>query len=274
MEGLRIMAMSARSAGVWCGVICLLTGVVVALAADKKPNSKGKDEAEIQAAQKKLEAAKDKEAEARKSLQEANQRAQEAQKQVFSAREKVEQASDTAEVRGLRNRIAELTREQNRLTQPLLAALEEDPAHQALLAERDAARVELADQEEPVFKAAASVKLAEIAKRIAAREREALAQEPQVAAVRSELEAVGGKLAQLTAASRGALEKDSGYLAAKVRFGEAKERVESAELGLARARQAVSAAQRKVQQEVAEERAEDRREQQQKQKKKNDGKKK
>lgn len=253
-------------------IAAICTNASLTRAQNKNQPNKKNDEAEIRAAQAKLEAAKREVADAQKDLQEARQQVEKVRSSLIALRRRIEdQAEGSGKLKQLHERVDKSKAKLQPLVEPLLAEVHKSPEYLAAVKSRDELRNQL-----PNLPAAEAAQRPLIAKQIADAdaairklEAAALAKHPSVMQAKEALTQAEGELRAALDAADEVLLKDAKYAAAKRELDKAENQADAAQGRLASKQKAVAAAQNKVQAEIAEERREDAREREQKQKKKN-----
>jgi hypothetical protein len=256
-------------------IVCFASS---ARAQNNKPNQNNKknDEAEIRAAQAKLEDAKKEATAAAKEAQEAKQHLAKVRSDLIALRRKIEdQADNSSELKKAHERVDQAKAAMEPLVTPILNTLRQSPEYAAATKLRDDLRLQLQNTAAPEDRAVVAKQIVDAEAAIRKLEAAAIEKVPAVAKAKEKLTAAEVDLREAIASADKVLLKDQRYAAAKRDLEKAENQAEAAAGRAVTKQRAVAAAQNKVSAEIAEERKEDARErQQQQQKKKNNNKKK
>lgn len=249
-----------------------LCGATLVVAQNKKPNQNNKnDEAEIRAAQDKLEVAKKEASAAGKDAQEAKQHLAKARTDLIALRRKIEdQADNSSELKKAHERVDQAKAALEPLVAPILNSLKQSPEYIAAVKSRDDLRLRLQGASTPEDRGVLAKQIADGEAAIRKLEAAAIEKVPAIAKAKERVTAAEADLREALASADKVLLKDQRYAAAKRDLEKAENQAEAAAIRAVAKQRAVAAAQNKVSSEIAEERKEDARErQQQQQKKKN-----
>jgi colicin import membrane protein len=235
------------------------------------------DEAEIRAAQAKLEDAKREAADANKDAVEARTRVVKVRSDLIALRRKIEDAAEGSwQLKQAHERVDKAKAALKPIIDPILATVHQSPEYIAAVKQRDDLRRQLqaAPQGVAPIRSALALQVADAERAVRNLESAAIAKSPAAVKAQQALSDAEAKLGKALEDADNALSKNQQYAGAKRDLEKAEQQAESAAAKAAAKQKAVAAAQNKVQAEIAEERKEDQRERQQQQnKKKNDKKK-
>lgn len=250
---------------------------VCSLVAVASPQNKGNqnnknDEAEIRAAQAKLEDVKKAASEAQKDAQEAQKHVAQVRSELIALRRKIEDAADGSKnLKQAQERVDKAKATLAPLVAPILAELHKQPEYTAAAQTRDQLRSQLAAA---VDRSAHAKQIADAEGALRKLESAALERSPAVVKAKEAVAQAEADLRKELEVADGALAKDSRYQNAKKDLDRAEGQAAAAVAKAAAKQRDVAAAQNKVQAEIAEERREDAKERQQQQNKNKNKKKK
>ncbi|WP_425615291.1 hypothetical protein NA78x_005206 [Anatilimnocola sp. NA78] len=253
-------------------IVMVLGNVAFVAAQNKNQPNKKNDEAEIRAAQEKLESAKKEVADAQKDLQAARQQVEKVRSSLIALRRKIEdQVEGSSKLARLRERVDKASAGLQPLVQPILAEVHQSPDYLAAAKSRDELRTQLQNlpAADSAFRPVLAKQIADAEAQLRKLETAAIAQHPQAVQAQEALTQAKAELQTAIDDADEVLGKDPKYAAAKRELDKAENQADQVQARLASKQKAVAAAQNKVQAEIAEERREDAREREQKQKKKN-----
>lgn len=258
-------------------IIAAVCAIASSAWAQNKPNQNNKknDEAEIRAAQAKLEDAKKEATAAGKEAQDAKQHLAKVRADLIALRRKIEdQADNSSELRKAHERVDQAKAALEPLVTPILNTLKQSPEYTAATKLRDDLRAQLQNTSAPEDRGVIAKQIVEAEAALRKLETAAIEKVPAIAKAKERLTAAEADLREAIASADKVLLKDQRYAAAKRDLEKAESQAEAAASRAVAKQRAVAAAQNKVSAEIAEERKEDARERQQQQKKKNNNNKK
>lgn len=259
--------------------VIILLGVIMAVHGQNKNQNQNKrnDEAEIRAAQGKLEEAKREAAEASKDAAEARARVVKVRSDLIALRRKIEDAAEgSQQLKQAHERVNKAKAALEPILKPILAEVHESPDYVAAIKLRDDLRRQLQNLNQGLApqRSALALQLSDAERSLRTLESAAIEKVPAAVKAKQVLADAETKLRKAIEDADHALERDQRYAGAKRDLEKAEQQAESAAAKAAAKQKAIAAAQNKVQAEIAEERKEDQRERQQQQNKNKNNKKK
>jgi hypothetical protein len=236
-----------------------------AFAQNKGKQNNKNDEAEIRAAQAKLDDAKKEASEAQKDAQEAQKHVAKVRSDLVALRRKIEDAAEgSKKLKQAHERVDKAKAALEPLVTPLLATVHQSPEYTTAARLRDDLRRQLGSTDN---RAVLAKQIADAEGVLRKLETAAIERSPAAVKAKEYLTEAEADLRKELAAADDALAKDPKFAAAKRDLEKAENQAENAASKAAAKQKAVAAAQNKVQSEIAEERREDARERQQQQNK-------